>query len=92
MKRITLSLLVAVSALLSCCNTFVHKPAVTTEKKGNFQLEFLFEKDGCRVYRFYDTKWIYWSSCQGSTYEAHTEKRGKSSVQITDQVITVNQK
>lgn len=37
----------------------------TTDVNG-IKLELLFEKDGCKVYRFYDGRYIYWSNCAGS--------------------------
>ncbi|NJO64017.1 MAG: DUF4884 domain-containing protein [Richelia sp. RM2_1_2] len=33
----------------------------------NFDVELLFEHDGCKMYRFYDGKHIYYSDCTGKT-------------------------
>ena len=36
-------------------------------KEGEFELDFLFEKNGCKIYRFYDVgRYIYWSNCAGN--------------------------
>jgi len=33
---------------------------------GDFVIEFLFEKDGCKMYRFKDgRRYIYWANCSG---------------------------
>lgn len=72
MRKIIVSL-TALLALNSC-----KKEAKSIEKAEAFQLEFLFEKDGCKVYRFWDGRYIYWASCAGSIqYEQHTQS-GKS--------------
>ena len=34
-------------------------------KHGNFEVEFLFEHEGCKVYRFYDNDYIYYTDCSG---------------------------
>jgi len=50
----------------------------TTEKTGNFDLEYLFEKDGCKVYRFYDGEYVYWANCAGKIEYKETRNSGKS--------------
>ena len=52
--------------------------AISTEKKANYQLEFLFEKDGCKMYRFYDGRYIYWTDCSGKTQYQYSTPSGKS--------------
>jgi len=53
--------------------------AQETESAGNgIKLELLFEKDGCKMYRFHDGRTVYWASCGGSTYYEYTTKSGKS--------------
>lgn len=48
----------------SCLN--IGKPIEST-KQNDFEIEFLFEKDGCKIYRFYDAgRYIYWSNCAGN--------------------------
>jgi hypothetical protein len=33
----------------------------------NIKLDFLFEKDGCKVYRFSDRgQYVYWTNCRGN--------------------------
>lgn len=78
MKSISRVLLfVAALALLSLafsCNQQAIKTE-TTEVNG-IKLELLFEKEGCKVYRFYDGMYyVYWSDCSGRTEYSH--KSGK---------------
>lgn len=70
MKRLLILALLSLT-LLSC------QPgeAVESTQKGDFKIEFLFEQDGCRVYRFKDgTRYVYYSDCRGKTEESHTER------------------
>lgn len=35
-------------------------------QNGNFKVDFLFEQNGCKIYRFKDGgRYVYWSDCQG---------------------------
>jgi hypothetical protein len=43
--------------------------AQEVNQAGDFSVELLFEKDGCRMYRFKDgSQYIYWSNCSGKTF------------------------
>lgn len=47
---------------------------------GDFKVEFLFEKDGCKMYRFKDGgRYIYWSSSAGKTQSNSYHTTGKTS-------------
>lgn len=43
------------------------KDAESVSKKGNYNIEFLFEQNGCKMYRFYDNRYVYFSDCSGKT-------------------------
>lgn len=46
---------------------------------GDFKIDFLFEKDGCKVYRFKDSgRYIYWSNCSGNMQSNYYQSTGKS--------------
>jgi len=32
-----------------------------------YDVEYLFEHDGCKVYRFYDRGYVYFTNCSGET-------------------------
>lgn len=58
-------------------------------KAGNFEIEFLFEHDGCKVYRFNDGRTVYFSDCTGKINYEYTTNHGKSS-RKTHYVETLN--
>ncbi len=50
--------IIALAILFTSC---INEPK-QTEQNGNFKIEFLFEKDGCKMYRFRDgARYIYWT-------------------------------
>lgn len=75
MKKLFLFLLLV---FLSCsCYKKSEGIAVTTNSE--FHVEFLFELDGCKVYRFSDGGYTrYFTSCKGSV--SWEEKHGKTEV------------
>lgn len=75
--------IVFVFSIASC-----KKEALEKTKEENFEVEFLFEKDGCKVYRFYDGRYIYYSDCRGKIDYSYTQNNGKSST--TKHVQTLN--
>jgi len=51
-----------------------------TKQNGNFEVEYLFEQNGCKMYRFKDgSRYVYWSDCQGKVSYDVTRNSGKSS-------------
>lgn len=43
----------------------------------NFNVSLLFEFDGCKVYRFVDSRAVYFTKC-GSTHTTYTVRHGKT--------------
>jgi len=78
MKKLTRFL--ALSLILFGCQ----KEATETVSKGEFNVEFLFEHDGCRMYRFKDSRYIYWSDCRGQIDNRYQVKTGKHSSRQVD--------
>lgn len=73
MKKILL--IIAIASLMAC-----NIEPQSIEQKGNFQIEFLFEKDGCKVYRFQDGGHnIYWTDCRGKVENVYQQSSGKAS-------------
>lgn len=49
-------------------------------QEGDFKVELLFEKDGCKMYRFKDgNRYIYWSDCSGKVQSDVYRSTGKGS-------------
>lgn len=75
MKQILTSLIILSIFAAGCM-----EKAETATQSGNFELHFLFEHDGCKMYRFQDgTRWVYWSTCEGKTEYEETHHTGKHS-------------
>lgn len=56
------------AALLSLTGCSVQEPISKINPKSNpaYEIEFLFEYDGCKVYRFQDgSTWVYYTNCRG---------------------------
>lgn len=66
-----------------------YKPAESTQPAGSsFQVDTLFTVDGCTVYRFEDSRAVYFTSCKGQTSYDYTVSNGKSSSTYTQRAIT----
>lgn len=62
----------------------------TKEKIGDYNLELLFEKNGCKVYRFFDGEYVYWADCSGTIGYKEITQSGKSQTyHKTDSFTTV---
>lgn len=75
MKKILSISLMAV-LLTSCC---YKEPQSITKEGIDFEVEYLFEKDGIKVYRFYDGGRRHYFTSRGETMS--TQKSGKSNYQ-----------
>lgn len=62
MRRKFLMLALVPLVLVGC-----EKPAQTAQRSGNFNVEFLFEIDGCKQYRFQDSRSVYTMVCPGGS-------------------------
>lgn len=64
---------------ISFCAISCKEDPKSTSQDGNFVIEFLFEKDGCKMYRFKDgTRYIYWTNCEGKiNYDYSTGGKSK---------------
>ena len=73
MKRIlTLyTIIIVLGAMIfgACSNDPISKERVG--KDDGFEVEYLFEKDGVRVYRFYDNGYAHYFTTQGETISVH---------------------
>lgn len=57
--------------LLSLPACYMGQPLQTGPSQNNktYEVEYLFEHEGCRVYRFRDFgNWVYYTNCNGSTF------------------------
>jgi len=71
------------TGILSCKT---NKPIARVSPGNNksFKVDYLFEHDGCKVYRFNDNgHWVYFTNCNG---EAITIKNDSTKTQITNTI------
>lgn len=67
-------LFLLVTVLLFSCQ----KDAQEVTHNGDFKVEFLFEHEGCKIYRFSDGRTVYWADCRGKINHDYTTHTGKS--------------
>ena len=74
MKKIIGLLLISIT-LVSCYGNGIEK---TKTNNDDYDVTYLFEKDGIKVYRFYDgLNYHYFTSC-GETISTQTNRSGKN--------------
>lgn len=82
-----LIIITALFALFGC-----KKEAISSEKTkiNNIELELLFEKDGCKMYRFNDGgRNVYWATCEGKTsYSYSTKNRNQTITNHVEEITT----
>lgn len=84
-KKYLAATLMAIFVLTGC-----YKDPETTEMAGrDISVDKLFTVDGCTVYRFWDTRAVYFSNCKGRTEYSYNTPTGK--VTTTHQVQSVNE-
>ncbi len=76
--------LIFAALLLAGC---LNKPVSTTATNNpELNLNLLFEHDGCKVYRFYDGRSVYYTDCRGSAMAPVTTSTGKITTTYMDAV------
>ncbi len=84
MKKCLLCLLI-----ISFCSCAIQQP-ITTGKSANNQtytVEYLFEHDGCKVYRFYDRgNYVYFTNCKGEAIAKNDSIEIRSTTKVTPDI------
>lgn len=78
MKRI-----LAASLLISGCS--IQQPITKQEPDNNktYQVEYLFEHDGCKVYRFYDRgRYVYFTNCNGEAISTTDSTSVRNTIKV----------
>jgi hypothetical protein len=72
--------LAAMAALLNACYVQVPISNAPSQNNQTYEVAYLFEHDGCKVYRFRDQgNWVYFTNCSG---EATTMKNDTTSFRV----------
>lgn len=85
MKTITKLFLIALlGSLFSSCFTQIPIEKAAPQNNATYEVEYLFEHDGCKVYRFRDYgEYVYFTNCQG---DVTSIKNDSTSTRITNRV------
>lgn len=78
-----LSILFISTIVLAGC--FAQQPLVSEQPKNNktYVVEYLFEHDGCKVYRFSDFgNWVYFTNCNGETVSIADSTRVRNTIKV----------
>ena len=72
--------------ILTACDGKVVTRVDVSGAKDDFEVSFLFEKDGCKIYRFHDNRYHYFTNCT-ETITTISESCGKGCVRHFDRNI-----
>jgi hypothetical protein len=77
--------LLLIALVFASCKREAERQVVVTN--ANFKVELLFEVDGCKVYRFNDNGYKYFTTCKGNVSwdETTTQNTGTTTRTITQQ-------
>jgi hypothetical protein len=81
------------TALVLCIGCEKDAESSHRSSNSNFQVEKLFEYDGCTMYRFKDVRYRYFARCPGAVkvMSEHTESCGKSCTRTVNDDIETGQ-
>ena len=69
MKHFRLLIILGAMLTFTSCNPKLPIYTKPTSNNKDYNISYLFEHDGCKVYRFIDGfNTVYFTSCQGQTY------------------------
>jgi hypothetical protein len=77
-KIITKSIIILCAMIAVVSSPSCQGEAKESIQEGDFKIDLLFEKDGCKIYRFNDAgRYIYWTNCQGNMQSNYNQQSGK---------------
>jgi hypothetical protein len=84
MKALSKSLLILIfSCGFLSCTRQIPVSKVTPENNKTYQVDFLFEHDGCKVYRFHDKgNIVYFTNCNGDVTSFRSDSTEKRTINI----------
>lgn len=73
--RLFFAVLAALLVLAACAVPAKPIYSKPTENNKDYKIEYLFEHEGCKVYRFSDMgNWVYFTNCNGETITSDSTK------------------
>ena len=69
-----LSILVMIGVMMTACYTGRPVAKQIPQNNDTYNVDYLFEHDGCKVYRFYDRgNYVYFTNCSGEVTAISTD-------------------
>ena len=78
-------LVAAIFLLLILASCRIQKPISRQEADNNktYNVQYLFEHDGCKVYRFYDRgRFVYFTNCRGEAISTTDSTTVRNSISV----------
>lgn len=86
MNKALIAVLMATAFLTGCNGDGAYVDARVANPADSYSVRKLFTVDGCDVYRFSDSRYVYFTNCQGSTNWSTNEGKSVSHYQNTTNV------
>ena len=72
--------------ILPAAGCFTQQPLLKEAPKNNgtYKVEYLFEHEGCKVYRFYDRgQYVYFTNCNGEAIAKTDSTEVRNAIRVT---------
>jgi len=80
-KIIKASALIFITIILLSCRTGIPISNTPSENNKTYYVQYLFQHDGCKVYRFYDEgHYVYFTNCSGQTTSMVKDSTGTTRI------------
>ena len=78
-------LLYLLALLITSCKVQQPLTSKPSENNKTYKVDYLFEHDGCKVYRFYDEgNYVYFTNCRGESIAKKDSLQIRNSTKIID--------
>lgn len=84
-KAYYLFVITLLAVITLSCNSGRPLAAGPSDNNKSYKVEYLFEHDGCKIYRFYDNRsYVYFSNCTGNVTAISNDSIKKRTHTITN--------
>lgn len=84
--KISVKIIVLALLIVGAYSCMFQRPIVTNVSSNNdtYQVSYLFEHEGCKVYRFYDRQhYVYFTNCNGETTSIERDSTENRIINVT---------
>lgn len=72
--------------LTGCCDDDKKALSITNTNNPEYQVHYLFEKDGCKIYGFYDAGYPHYFNSCGGTMSTRIIHQGKTTTHVEENI------